>query len=183
MTVRPSNSSLGNFAASQADVDGQFTVREVALGGHDLTRDLATILGPQVDPGSDGVRITAPPDYLQPDPVIAQGLVITEQQWRSLDLGHDYVEVSIPIKICIGRPPTHDRLEQVFTRFCGCGADKGLVASAVPKELRRLPVVDIGLHLLDLLFDVYIGGEYIQPAIQVVVEEEKSDVPIDLVED
>ena len=165
MAIRPSDTCLGNLTASQADIDGEFALREVALGGHDLTRDSASILGAQVDPGSDGFRIAISPDDSQPDPMVSEGLVIAEQQRGPMDLGHDHVEVSVPIKICIGRSATYDGLENVFTGFGGRGADKRLIASAVPKKLGRLPVVDIGLHLLDVIFDVPVCGQYIEPSI------------------
>ena len=174
MAIWPSDSCLGNLAASQANIDGKFALREVALGGHDLTRNSASILGAQVDPGSDGFRITFWSDYLQSDPMVPQGLVIAEQQRGPMDLGHDHVEVSVPIKICIGRSSTYDGLEEVFTGFGSRGADERLIASTVPEELGRLPVVDIGLHLLDVIFDVSIGGQDIEPSIQVIVEKEET---------
>ena len=45
MAIWPSDPCLGNLAASQANIDGEFALREVALGGHDLTRNAASILG------------------------------------------------------------------------------------------------------------------------------------------
>jgi len=90
-----------------------------------------------------------------------------------MNLGHNHIEVSVLIEICIGRSATHNRLENVCTGLGGRGADKGLITSAVPEKSGWLPVVDIGLHLLNLLFDMSVSGQDIEPSIEVVVEKEE----------
>ena len=55
----------------------------------------------------------------QPDsqPVIPARLLVDEQACRPTCLGHDDIQVAIPLDIGVRRTPTHERLSQVGNRF------------------------------------------------------------------
>ena len=54
----------------------------------------------------------------------------------------------------------------------------GLLGAGVPEELRRLLVVLAGNDLVDLLLQMAVGGEHVQPAVEVVVEEEHAELQL-----
>ena len=61
--------------------------------------------------------------------------------------------------------------------FCAAPATKpAAVRAGIPEELRGLRVGLAFLNLADLLLEVAIGGEQIQPAIEIVVEEEHAEL-------
>ena len=71
----------------------------------------------------------------------------------------------------VRRAATHDRLAEAAEVGLGDGGEAGPAGRrAVPEELRRLAVVLARLDLVDLVLEVAVGLQQIEPAVQVIVE-------------
>ncbi|MFM1942444.1 MAG: hypothetical protein RI897_1426 [Verrucomicrobiota bacterium] len=105
-------------------------------------------------------------------------LVVAEEEGRAVDLGEDDVEVAVEVEVSVGGAASDDRGEEVCSGFgAGDGEEAGVGGGAVgvPEELGGLGVVLVGGDLFDIGFDVAVGGEEVEPAIEVVVEEEDAE--------
>ena len=97
--------------------------------------------------------------------------VVAEEHRRSAVGGHQEVEIAVVVDVGIGRAAPHARRAEV-------GSDRlrsldELAFALIVKQVRRLGVLDALLNALDLVFDMAVGDEDVEPAIEVVVEEER----------
>src|SRR5437867_10242959 len=101
---------------AQADSHGEFGLRQITARRHYLAGES---LGsdPDLDPRADGVAIGLSPDELQPQPMMAEGLVVAQQQGRTVDLGQHHVEITVPVDIGEGRSAADDGLEEIGAGF------------------------------------------------------------------
>src|SRR4051812_31452650 len=100
-------------------------------------------------------------------------LIVAQQQRRAIDLRENHVEITIAINVGECRTATHDKFEKIGTGFFWRYSDerRAFRGTRIPEKLRRLAISLVLPHLLDLLLEMTIGGEHIEPAIEVVVEE------------
>ncbi len=105
--------------------------------------------------------------------MIAVAAVVPEEARGPVVGGDDDVEISVAVVVGIGGPAAdHGHLEG--------GAQPvvfGLEAlvAGVAEQVRRLRVAHARLHGLDVVGHVPVGGEDVEPAVEVVVEEERRE--------
>src|SRR5262245_58242671 len=104
-------------------------------------------------------------------------LIISHQQRWYSDLCENHIQITIVIDVCKGRAATHHWLEQIrASLFRWHGNESACVArSGVPKELRGLFVLLTFLDLINFIFEMAVGGEHVEAAIQVVIKEEHAE--------
>ena len=88
--------------------------------------------------------------------------------------------VGVPIPVHVGkrRAAADDRFKNVratFLRWSGHETASPATAARVPEQLRGLAVVLARLHFFDVRFDVPVGRQQIEPAVQIVVEEKYAE--------
>src|SRR5262249_40404619 len=96
------------------------------------------------------------------------------EQRRSLRLEQENVEIAVAVDIGVGRAASDDRLEQARAGLFG--RDQGKAGAIIPEELGGLPIFLACLDLADFLFQMAVGGQQIQPAVEVVIEEEQTEL-------
>ena len=101
-------------------------------------------------------------------------LVVAQQERRAVVLGQHYVQIAVPVEIEVGTAPADDRLEQV--RAARRGGHRLEDFTGVPEQLCGLFVGLVRLQLGDVRVDVAVGREDVEPAVEVVVEEEGAEL-------
>ena len=110
--------------------------------------------------------------------MMAQLLVVSEQQRRAVDLREHNVEVAVAVDVGESGAAADHRLEDVVAAvFRGDSREARIFVDSarVPEQLRGLAIALALRDLFDLLFDVTVGRQQIEPAIQVVVEEKHAE--------
>ena len=97
---------------AEADGDGEFGLGKVAPGGGDVPPENA-VVGSEAYPGSDCVAVAATADEFDTDPMIAEGLVVFEEQGRTVDLSEDEIEIAVVVDIGEGGATSDDRLGDI----------------------------------------------------------------------
>ena len=108
----------------------------------------------------------------QAQPVVPSLQVVAEEARRAFHGGQHQIQISVAVDVGEGRAAGDHRAEQVAG---GIGRDRHEAAAGaarVPEETCRLRVLLAGLHFVDLVFDVAVGRQQIEPAIEIVVEEQ-----------
>ena len=98
---------------------------------------------------------------------------------RAAHLGQHDVEIAVAVNVGKGRAAADDRLEQIAARLLRRITAMKPPPSAltgVPEQLRRLRVGLALLDLADLLLQVAVGRQQIQPAVQIVIEKEHAEL-------
>src|SRR5215470_18979439 len=125
---------------------------------------------PRLNPRADSIPVALGADQLEPEPMVSEALIVAQQQRRAAYLRHHNIQVSVPIDISEGRPATHDRFQQIraaLRRGHGLETD-ALFVTAIPEQLRRLTILLQRIQTVYFRLEVPIGGENVQPAIQVI---------------
>ncbi len=94
---------------TETDGDGEFGLGEVASRWGDVSPE-NSVVGSEAYPGSDCVAVAATPDEFDPDPMMAEGLVVFEEQGRTVNLGEDEIEIPVVVDIGEGGATSDDRL-------------------------------------------------------------------------
>src|SRR5829696_6874193 len=104
--------------------------------------------------------------------------IVPQEEWSAAGLGEDHIHVAIAVDISKGRTAANHRLEKVSACFVLRHRDKRFasVNAGVPEKLGGLRVLLARLHFPDLLFEVSVRGEEIEPAVEIVVEEENPEL-------
>ena len=176
LTVGPDDpEGLDAIGVLEAEGDGQLDLRQIGSRGHDLT-PLHDSIRLEFDPGAYAIDIGRA-GIMKPDsnPAMPQLLVVSKKKRTIPRLGHDEIEIPIGIDVSIRCPTTHDRSDEVSSGFRWNDLEAGcLIRPLIPEQLPRLTILLARLDLADLLFEVSIGLEEIEPTIEVVVEEEQA---------
>ena len=93
-----------------------------------------------------------------------------------MELREGHVEVAVTVDVRIGRAATNDRLEQIRPGFRAIHSGKTAhrrCAAAIPEQLRRLRVRLAFLHLGNLLLEMAVGRQQVEPAVEIVVKKEQ----------
>ena len=87
-----------------------------------------------------------------------------------------HVEVAVAVNVGKGRTAPDDGFEQVRTGLFRRNGDKAsaILVAGVPKQLGRLRVGLARLDFADFLLQMPVGREQVQPAVQIVIEEEQT---------
>src|SRR5436189_18328 len=101
------------------------------------------------DRGGAGIAIGFCPGQLQTQPVMAQLLIVSQQQRRTIDLGQHHVQVAVAVYIRKRRTAANDRLEQVGPGLFRRHDEKSMLSGAfrIPEQLCRLTVALARLYL------------------------------------
>src|SRR5215510_14626980 len=99
----------------------------------------------------------------------AELLVVAQKQGRTVRLGQDDIEIAIAVDIGESGAAADDGLEEIGSGLVGSG--HGESAAVVPEELGRLLISLACLDFADLLLEMSVGGQQVEAAIQIVVEE------------
>jgi len=163
---------------SQAEGQRELDGREIALGREKLaTTEVAA--GLEINLGADPIAVgrLAVAGQGDPDPVVLIAAVVTEEASRPVVNRHDDVQVAIAVDVRVGRAAADNRFEQVRTGVLGLDqhVQPSTGLARVPEELDRLFVGLAGLHLGNLGLEVAIGRHQVEPAVQIVVEEEQAE--------
>ena len=105
--------------------------------------------------------------------MMTQLLVVAEQPRRAVDLGQHDIEVTIAVQIGEGRAAADNGFEKVpaaFFRGDRHEASLRIDSASVPEELGGLAILLAGLGFFDVLVEMAVGGQQIEPAVQIVVE-------------
>src|SRR5262249_54978783 len=111
---------------------------------------------------------------LEPKPQAVVGSAIVTQENRRSSVGrHDDIQIAIIVKVPVRRTSansslTHSRTK-VLSHFCEC------TLPFVPEHMGKLRVLDPVLNMLNGAFEMTVGNKDIEPAIQIVVEEETAE--------
>src|SRR5215475_407933 len=99
--------------------------------------------------------------------------VVAQKNRRSPVRGHNDIQVSVVIEVSIGSAATDSRLAESVPEGLRCYRKSAF--TFLPEHLRRLRILDPLLDTFDIAFKVAIGDKDIEPAIQIVIEEETSE--------
>lgn len=97
---------------AETDGDGEFGLGEVASRWGDVSPE-NSVVGSEAYPGSDRVAVAATADQFDANPMMAEGLVIFEEQGRTVNLGEDEIEIAVVVDIGEGGAASDDRLGYV----------------------------------------------------------------------
>src|SRR5438132_5878658 len=108
---------------------------------------------------------------------MVQMLIVAQQKRRTADLGQHHIQIAIAIDIRKGGAAAHYRFEKVLSGVLFSHGHKARAAGStcIPEELGRLSISLALLNFTDLLFQMPISSEQVEPPIQVVVEKEHAE--------
>src|SRR6266446_5706332 len=175
--ARPENfHRVDMVGVAQANRDRQFGLGKITARGHHLTGQ-GLVADANFDPRANRVAVALGADQFQAEPVMVKLLIVAQEQRRAVDLGHDDVEVAVAIDVGEGGAAADDGFEDIAAAFLRGHRHEthALTGAAVPKKLRRLAIRLAGMDFLDFLFDVAVGRQDVEAAIQVVIEEEQAE--------
>ena len=91
---------------------------------------------------------------------------------------HHHVQVTIAVNVRKRGTTTHNRLEQIAAglRRRNRNEADAPCRTAIPEQLRRLPVLLALLHFVDLFFQVTVRGQHIEAAVQVIIEKKQPEL-------
>lgn len=160
---------------TKAKGEDGLTLGEVAFRGHDLLGDDARA-GADSDPGADAVAIRGGSDEAEADPMVAEGLVVAEEDGRAIDLREDDIEVAIAIDVSVGGPAPGDGAEEIRANLGFGGGEELVLAAAalIPEKLGGLAVVLMGLVFLNIGIEMSVGGKDIEPSVEIAIEEKEA---------
>ena len=108
--------------------------------------------------------------------MVAGRLVVAQQARRPFHRCQHEVEIAVAVDVGDRRAARHHRPGEIARTVRRHGDEaRAAAAAGVPEQARRLRVVLARLHLVDLVFDVAVGRQQIQAAVQVVVEKQHAE--------
>src|SRR5262249_23756916 len=148
---------------AQAEGQRQIALRRIARPAADRVALLAACaLHP--DCGPDAVAIGFAADGAYTDPVVAIAAIVAIEVRRALVGSHEQVQVAVVIDIGVSGPAGDNRpIERRAHRWRGI---LELALAEITEKQRRLPVLNLRLDLTDLLFDVAVGAEDVEIAVE-----------------
>src|SRR5262249_24784263 len=109
--------------------------------------------------------------------MMSQMLIIAQKQRGTGNLRQNDVQVPVPIDVGIRRPASDNLSAQVTSLLSWHKHKLGpLARSGVPEQLSSLAVLLARIHLVDLVFDVPIGMQHIQAAVEVVIKQQEPEL-------
>src|SRR5262245_13485456 len=163
----------------QAKSHWQLALAEVALGGPDQPPlDLAPLM--KLDQRADSIGVRRLADELQPQPVMPELLVVPQEPSGTTGRGGDDVEIAVAVDVGAGCPATDHGLQKLLAAFfLGHLQELDLLlGAAIPEEVRLLRVELRDLHAVNVFFQVAVGSEDVEPAIEIRVEEEQAELEL-----
>src|SRR5436853_2635038 len=105
-------------------------------------------------------------------------LIVAQQQGWPVDLRQHHIEIAVAVDVRIRRTATDDGLQQIFPALRARNRDKAraFLRIAVPKELRGLAISLAALKFGNLLLDVTVAREHVEPAIEIVIKKEQTEL-------
>src|ERR1043165_3840553 len=133
---------------------------------------------PRFHPGADSIAVAFCADQFQSQPMVAEALIVAQKQRWTADLSQHDVQVAIPINVRKRGATAYDRLEKIRAAF-GLGhgfKTHALFVAAIPEQLSGLTILLERIDAVYFRFQMAIGGENVQPAIEVVIEKEQAEL-------
>jgi len=158
---------------AETESDRQLDLGQVAARRHHLAA-LRGATGFQFDHGTDCIAVGRDPFKLYAQPVLAGRQFVAQQYGTAAVLGNGNIEITIAIDVGIGGTTTDHRMRDVARRLHLLKAVAAGI-TAVPEQLRGLGVGLAGLHKVDIGLQMAVGLEQVEPAVEVVVEEEQPE--------
>src|SRR5208283_160374 len=122
------------------------------------------------DNRSDAIAIRTRPNQLDTKAVV-RGSFVAEQNGRTSVGGHQQIEIAVIINVSIGRRSSDARPAEIGSN--GLRGFDEPAASLIVEQVRRLRILHAFLYGLNLILDVTIGNENVQPTVEIVIEEER----------
>src|SRR5205823_10307108 len=113
-------------------------------------------------PGADGVAVGPAPAELDDQPVAAAGRLVPEDDARGLVVDDDQVQVAVVVEVAAGEASAHVKGPEVVAR-AGGDVREPAGAGVAPEDRWVL----VGIQQGPLAADVAIGGDQVEPAIEV----------------
>ena len=109
--------------------------------------------------------------------MVLEVAVVAEDERRAAVGAEDHVEVAVAVEVGVGDSAADERLEQVLAGGCvRSPARSGRSRPVFQKSWAGWAYLSPARDLGDLRLDVAVAGQQVEPAVEVVVEEERAEL-------
>ena len=160
---------------AQAERQRQLALRAVARAGLHHAPRLAAVRPAgraRVRRSRRGSRLT--PSSVTRTARVRRAAVVAQQPRRAVVGGDHQVEVAVVVEVAVGGAARRRPAAGTPGRR-GSSIGLELLRAQVPEQVRPLRVGDLRLHGADVVGDVAVGGEDVEQAVEVDVEEEAGE--------
>src|SRR5450755_1897379 len=160
---------LARLGFAQPEGERQFALRQLARTGFHHAKKPLAFVGFYCHVCADAVTVRARAHSFHSEHVVLVAVVIAQQSSRPIVGGDEQIEVAVIVEVAVCRAAADDGPWQ---RRSELGRDfLKLFLAQIAEQMRRLSILEGGLHHADVIGNVAVDGEKIEQAVQIVVKE------------
>ena len=163
MTIRSMRSRLPT-----PKVTGSSDWREIARSALDHAR-LGRAFDKDPNRGPDGVAIGFRADETKPNRSVACHLIVAVQPGGTVVGGDQQIEIAIAVDVAEREAAAHFRLSEVAASRTGYVSKRPVPEAQ--EQMGRLRIADVPADIADGLFDVAVGDDEVEPAVEIEIGE------------